>query len=335
MALTPDPRLVAAIRSQPSYLQVPLLTTALIESGGRLDAVGDNGQSYGPYQEYTGGRGAGLSPSQREDPVGSTQRAAREFSQYYARGSRGALLAYQSQRPADQQGYMARYRSLLPQAQAILGQTGASPNSAAPAGAAAPAAPSSGLTLTPASLAAIRRYGAQSEQDVLQGRAPASAAPVAARLRTTGAPPAAQRQVAADALSQIGRAADPSAAQAVNAAESQLGRPYVWGAGGPSGPTTAIGHGTRPLTGFDCSSLVQYAWAQVGVKLPRTTYEQIKVGTAVPSLRAARPGDLLFPSTGHVQMYVGNGKVIEAPQTGGHVQVVPARSSYIAIRRPG
>lgn len=131
----------------------------------------------------------------------------------------------------------------------------------------------------------------------------------------------------------IGNEADPSDSQAVNAAKSQLGTPYSWGGGGTGGKSKGFGRGANTI-GFDCSSLVQYAWAKQGVQLPRTTYEQIKVGQAVPSLAEAKPGDLLFPSEGHVQMYLGGGKIIEAPRTGGHVQIVPARDKYLAIRRP-
>lgn len=121
---------------------------------------------------------------------------------------------------------------------------------------------------------------------------------------------------------------------AVGAAKKWLGTPYSWGGGTPSGPTKGFAQGAN-TTGFDCSSLMQYAWAKAGVQLPRTTYDQIKVGKAVANISQAKPGDLLFPSDHHVQMYLGNGKVIEAPQTGGHVQIVGLRSSYIAIRRPG
>ena len=126
----------------------------------------------------------------------------------------------------------------------------------------------------------------------------------------------------------------PGDSTAVGAAEKWIGTPYSWGGGTPSGPTKGFGRGAN-TTGFDCSSLMQHAWAKAGVTLPRTTYDQIKVGTAVPNISQAKPGDLLFPSTGHVQMYLGNGKIIEAPQTGGHVQIKGLRSSYIAIRRPG
>lgn len=120
----------------------------------------------------------------------------------------------------------------------------------------------------------------------------------------------------------------------VEAAHRQLGTPYSWGGGTPSGPSGGFGRGAGTV-GFDCSSLVQYAWAKAGVKLPRTTWEQIKVGQAIPNIQHAKPGDLLFPNSGHVQMYIGNGKVIEAPQTGGYVQIVGLRDNYIAIRRPG
>lgn len=121
----------------------------------------------------------------------------------------------------------------------------------------------------------------------------------------------------------------------VEAAKQHLGVPYSWGGGTPSGPSRGFGRGANTV-GFDCSSLVQYAWAKAGVKLPRTTYDQIKVGQAVPNIGQAKPGDLLFPSRGHVLMYIGNGQAIEAPRTGGHVQIVKAnKRNYIAIRRPG
>lgn len=120
----------------------------------------------------------------------------------------------------------------------------------------------------------------------------------------------------------------------VGAAKGVLGTPYSWGGGGPGGPTRGIQQGAN-TTGFDCSSLMQYAWSKVGVKIGRTTYDQIKEGRRIPNIAQAKPGDLLFPSTHHVQMYLGNGMVIEAPQTGGHVQIVKMRPSYIAIRRPG
>lgn len=99
---------------------------------------------------------------------------------------------------------------------------------------------------------------------------------------------------------------------AIQVAESELGKPYVFG----SGPDTSS---------FDCSDLIQYAYKQAGISLPRTTYGQIKSGFAV-NWRSAddlRPGDLIFPHKGHVVMYIGNGRVIAAPHTGTVVQYQP------------
>lgn len=106
---------------------------------------------------------------------------------------------------------------------------------------------------------------------------------------------------------------------AVRAALSRLGRPYVWGATGPDR--------------FDCSGLVQWAYARAGVGLPRTTYQQILGGTPVAPSQV-RPGDLVFPHSGHVQMAIGDNLVVEAPQPGATVQISRLGPS-VAIRRPG
>lgn len=108
------------------------------------------------------------------------------------------------------------------------------------------------------------------------------------------------------------------AAAAVRAALSKLGRPYVWGATGPDR--------------FDCSGLVQWAYYQAGVPLHRTTYDQIHDGIAVPRSQI-QPGDLVFPHTGHVQMAIGNGMVVEAPHAGANVRI-SRLGDVIAIRRP-
>jgi cell wall-associated NlpC family hydrolase len=99
----------------------------------------------------------------------------------------------------------------------------------------------------------------------------------------------------------------PGAAGAVQAAESQLGVPYVWG-------------GEQPGVGFDCSGLTQWSWGRAGVSIPRTAQEQYDAIVHVP-LSQLQPGDLLFWDDGtssveHVAMYVGGGKVIQAPETG-------------------
>ncbi|APQ96702.1 C40 family peptidase [Clostridium botulinum] len=97
-----------------------------------------------------------------------------------------------------------------------------------------------------------------------------------------------------------------------------LGTPYVWG-------------GTTPA-GFDCSGFVQYVYRHsVGIELPRDTYGQINVGTPV-SQSNLQPGDLVFPHTGHVGIYVGNGQIIHSPQTGDVVKVSSIWQFYAARR---
>ena len=103
----------------------------------------------------------------------------------------------------------------------------------------------------------------------------------------------------------------------LNAALSRQGMPYVWGAAGP--------------TSFDCSGLVQWSFAQAGVHMPRVAADQARTGPAVP-VGQLQPGDLLFYHTdptdpgyiSHVAIYLGGGKMIQAPQPGQNVEVVPA-----------
>lgn len=119
----------------------------------------------------------------------------------------------------------------------------------------------------------------------------------------------------------------------VSAWRSQLGVPYSWGGGGPSGPGYGFGRGAG-IRGFDCSSLMQYGWAKAGVNLPRVTYQQINYGKPVPRGQE-RPGDLVFPHRGHVAGVVGPGQLIHAPYTGATVSYRSMYPNPIAIRRPG
>jgi cell wall-associated NlpC family hydrolase len=117
-----------------------------------------------------------------------------------------------------------------------------------------------------------------------------------------------------------------AAGAAVKAALGQVGTPYVYG-------------GNTPGSALDCSSLVQYAYRQAGVTLPRTTYEQVLLGTPVAK-GAWIPGDLLFYGTSgnvhHVAMYIGNNQIVHAPDVGQVVKVVPVSgggSDYYTARR--
>jgi cell wall-associated NlpC family hydrolase len=104
---------------------------------------------------------------------------------------------------------------------------------------------------------------------------------------------------------------------------AQLGCPYVFGATGPC------------HMGFDCSGLVQAAWAAAGVAIPRTTYEDWAQLPHI-SLSSIEPGDLiLYNGEGHVAMYVGNGDIIDAPQTGMDVERIPMSESWYADNTDG
>jgi cell wall-associated NlpC family hydrolase len=126
--------------------------------------------------------------------------------------------------------------------------------------------------------------------------------------------------------SQAGVAASGAAGQtmsvaelttALQAAESRQGLPYVWGAEGPGS--------------FDCSGLVQWSFGRAGVSMPRVAADQARTGPAVP-VSQLEPGDLLFYRTdptapgyiSHVAIYLGQGQMIQAPEPGENVEVVPA-----------
>ncbi|MEV0006529.1 NlpC/P60 family protein [Streptomyces sp. NPDC047973] len=113
----------------------------------------------------------------------------------------------------------------------------------------------------------------------------------------------------ADRGAPRGSVAAPNAraAEAIAFAQGALGKPYVWGATGPSS--------------FDCSGLTQAAWRAAGVSLPRTTYTQINAGQRVSRSELA-PGDLVFfyPGVTHVGLYVGGGQMIHAPRPGAPVR---------------
>ncbi|MFD0360936.1 NlpC/P60 family protein [Nocardia sp. GCM10030253] len=124
----------------------------------------------------------------------------------------------------------------------------------------------------------------------------------------------------------------------VDRAMSQLGVIYAWGGGDEDGPTLGIrdggvadSHGDYNKVGFDCSGLMIYAFAGVGVSLPHYSGYQYNAGTRVPVGERAR-GDMLFwgpNGSQHVALYLGNGKMVEAPQSGEVVRVSPVREGGI------
>ena len=136
-----------------------------------------------------------------------------------------------------------------------------------------------------------------------------------------GAPDGADASVA-------GPPAEPpsvAAATAVGFARHQLGVPYRWGGEGQSG--------------FDCSGLVEAAYAAAGVHLPRGAQEQYDSGPHLPAGQPLAPGDLVFFGTPtaveHVGVYIGGDQMIDAPHTGADVRVEPDRwTDYLGATRP-
>lgn len=133
----------------------------------------------------------------------------------------------------------------------------------------------------------------------------------------------------------------PSAPSGAGAVESvidrgmsQLGVQYAWGGGDENGPTRGIrdggvadSYGDFNKVGFDCSGLMIYAFAGIGVSLPHYTGYQYTAGTQVPSSEMKR-GDMIFygpNASQHVALYLGNGQMLEAPQSGSSVRVSPVR----------
>ncbi len=193
------------------------------------------------------------------------------------------------------------------------------PAAIAPAAAASPG-PVTGLAPSPVTAAggsaasAVTAAGAATELASLG----AVAGPLAGTSTGTAASPASAPGGSASGTAIVGDAL------------RYLGVPYRWG-------------GTDPSTGFDCSGLVQHVFADLGVALPRTSYEQVNAGMPVAGLGQAQPGDLLFfepgqngagpGEPGHVAIYAGDGEMIAAPETGQDVQIQPVPGTPIAIRR--
>lgn len=128
---------------------------------------------------------------------------------------------------------------------------------------------------------------------------------------------------AATATGAGGSAQGPTGQALLAAAEKYIGTPYVWGG-------ESLDEG-----GLDCSGLVLRSLADIGVTdVPRVARDQQKLGTAVPSLDQALPGDLLvFGGGTHIAIYEGDGKMIDAPKPGGKVGIRDVWGTPTAIRR--
>ena len=150
---------------------------------------------------------------------------------------------------------------------------------------------------------------------------PAAAAASAAAVGDAKLPP----EILAPVQEAIaaGNAPGPKALAAIQEASKYIGTDYKWG-------------GSTPQTGFDCSGLMQWSYAQSGLQIPRVTYTQVEApnGTEVADRSALKPGDLVFFSNAgdvhHVGMYLGDQKFLHAPSTGDVVKVSSLDEPYYA-----
>jgi cell wall-associated NlpC family hydrolase len=114
----------------------------------------------------------------------------------------------------------------------------------------------------------------------------------------------------------------------IRRAMSQIGVPYSWGGGTAAGPSRGIDDGAGTV-GFDCSGLILFAFAGVGIRLPHYSGSQYNAGRKIPSSEMRR-GDVIFYGPGgsqHVTLYLGDGQMLEAQQTGVPVKVSRVRTS--------
>ena len=238
---------------------------------------------------------ASLSAQEAQLQSEQSQAQAQVATQQNAVAQNQRAIAEQKDALSQEQGQIAQLVQQQQQAEAAAAAKATQQRLAAAAAAAAAAAQSRPTTHAPA--------GSASSSPA----APAQAPPVAA------APPP----------------TEPGGAGAVQAAESQVGVPYVWGAESPAG---------SPNPGFDCSGLTAWSWGQVGVSLVHYSGAQMAESTPVP-ISDLQPGDLLFYGPGgseHEAMYVGPGTMIEAPHTGANVRITALRlgDGFVGAGRP-
>ncbi|PVZ14538.1 C40 family peptidase [Actinomycetospora cinnamomea] len=222
----------------------------------------------------------------------------------WGRAARTAGLSLAALGAVATAGGMATHGLLGDEAAPVTGETAISPELASANLALAPAAPA--LDAATTSVLPVVASSPASGVSSIKHDSPDSRA--AARTTQQDQERSSEASSSGSDGEEVSSAGSSVAQQAIAAARSQLGVPYVWG-------------GTSP-SGFDCSGLTQWAFEKAGVELPRTSRAQAQAGEDV-DLDNLQPGDLIFFNSpvSHVGMYIGDGQMIEAPQSGKDVRV--------------
>jgi cell wall-associated NlpC family hydrolase len=321
----------------------PLAAVAHFESGLNPTALGDGGHAFGLFQNNNAGGTITNDPNPRRffDPNVSAQYAARAVKGLNIQGlspaQQVAEIVNRYERPQKPQPEIAGAQQYL----ATLGAQSAAP---AATGAAPPPTlqtaqqPSTPNQLSALSLGALQtsfdtqRQANQRSLDALgklsghqvqaaDGPDLTSLIQQAQTSEASGATQAKPQHVHVDLKGETPTHLGTVAQKAIELSKHFLGSAYVYG-------------GASPKTGFDCSGLLQYVWAQNGVKIPRTAAEQYHAGKPVAP-NALQPGDALYFQTEganggvtHAAMYLGDGQLIESPHTGDVVKIAPLAGYY-------
>jgi cell wall-associated NlpC family hydrolase len=229
-------------------------------------------------------------------------------------------------------------------AQTALGQAAALKQQAADALAAAEALEVSArqqATALAAQQAAVQQQLQQAQQTLLGMEGARAAAQQYAAQQYAAAQQAASRAASSGGVTTAGPGSASAVESAISAAREYLGTIYAWGGGSLSGPSLGWGIDAG-IVGFDCSGLTRYAYAQAGISIPRNSSAQY---SALPKVSRSdlERGDLVFWATDtssaatihHVAIYLGDGQILEAPESGSVVRVTSMRwGGFIGGARP-